>query len=116
MGCQYLQSYPASGNMMGAIMNRGRLLQQLEPELRRRSNYRESAEGHAIAFSALQRGELVPDNQTLLRLLLGYWSVTDAQAAGTLIPAHYEQICTAWFPGGGTPSLPAPYAHKLDRY
>jgi hypothetical protein len=62
------------------------------------------------------RGELIPDNDVLLRLLVGYWSTADAQAAGLTIPSHIARLCAAWFPGGGTQALPHPYAHKLDRY
>lgn len=116
LGCQYHQHYPASGGMMGAVIHRQPLLAALEPELRRRADYDELAGEHSAAFEALQQAELVPDHPTLLRLLLGYWSMADAQAAGTSIPARYERICSAWFPGGGTRLLPAPYAHKLDRY
>jgi GNAT superfamily N-acetyltransferase len=116
LGCEYHQSYPASGGMMGAILNRERLLQQLEPELRRRSSYDERSDEHPKAFRALQRGDIVPDNRILLGLLLGHWSAADAQTAGTEIPAQYKRICAAWFPGGETQVLPTPYAHKLDRY
>ncbi|MQY07296.1 GNAT family N-acetyltransferase [Actinomadura macrotermitis] len=109
MGCTYRQSTPPSGGMMAAILNRAPLLDRLEPELRRRAG-----QSHDEAFAALRRGTLIPDDRTLIRLLLGHWSLKDAY--DTSIPAPYQDICTAWFPGGGTPTLPAPYAHRLDRY
>jgi hypothetical protein len=118
-GCTYKQTFPPSGGMMAAVLNRSSLLQALEPELRRRwGQYsgEEQAGAHDIAFAALQRGEFVSDRLVLIRLLLGYWSADEARVHGLLIPARYEAIGTAWFPGGGAPSLPQPYAHKLDRY
>jgi GNAT superfamily N-acetyltransferase len=116
IGCRYQQSYPHSGHMMGTIMHRKRLLEQLEPELRRRAGGDDLSREHARAFGALQRADIVAEDSALLRLLLGYWSLGDARAAGTEIPDRYGRICAAWFPGGGTSLLPAPYAHKLDRY
>jgi hypothetical protein len=71
---------------------------------------------HEAAFAALQHGELVPESLVLIRLLLGYWSADEARTHGLSIPAPYEQICAAWFPGGGAPDLLLPYAHWLDRY
>jgi len=116
LGCEYRQVFPATGEMMGAILNRSRLLQTLEPELRRRVTYERLFDEHEMAFTALQAGELVPDNHALVRLLLGFWSAADAQLAGALSPSPHTPICTAWFPGGGSESLQTPYAHKLDRY
>jgi hypothetical protein len=100
LGCEHRQSYPASGGMMGAILNRQRLLQALEPELRRRLNCDEWSGEHKIVFNSLQQGDLAPDNRVLLRLLVGYWSVADAQTAGAMIPVRSERICAAWFPVG----------------
>ena len=115
LGCTYQQEYIGTGGMMGAILNRTALLQQLEPELHRRLDNREQT-AHQRAFKLLRQGDLIPDNATLLRLLLGFWSIVDAQANGTIIPEAYERICRGWFPGGNTSSLPMPFAHQLDRY
>jgi ribosomal protein S18 acetylase RimI-like enzyme len=116
LGCTYQQTFPASGGMMGAILDRQQLLRMLEPELRRRLPTDELHPVHTAAFDALCRSELVSDNRVLLRLLVGYWSATDACALGTMIPAQYQRVCEAWFPGGGSAYLPQPYAHRLDRY
>jgi hypothetical protein len=116
LGCDYHQSYPVSGGMMGAILDRESLLVSLEPELRRRLSGQQVLTEHALAFPLLQQGELIPDNTTLLRLLIGYWSMHDAQAARVSIPPQFAALCAAWFPGGGTQALHLPYAHKLDRY
>jgi hypothetical protein len=102
--------------MMGAILDRPRLLQLLEPELRRRLPSNDLQAEHTAAFEALNRGEVIADNRDLLRLLIGFWSAADARAFGTAIPAQYERIADAWFPGGGTQLLLHPYAHTLDRY
>ncbi len=116
LGCVYQQSFPPSGGMMGMILDRQQLLRLLEPELRRRLPSDDLQPVHNAAFEALCQGEVVGDNQVLLRLLVGYWSATDARAFGTELPDRYEGVCDAWFPGGGSPSLPLPYAHLLDRY
>ncbi|MEZ4860548.1 MAG: GNAT family N-acetyltransferase [Caldilineaceae bacterium] len=116
LGCDYVQLLPTTGEMMGAILNRARLLRALEPELRRRVHDTHLFQEHEAAFKALLQGDLLPDNKVLLRLLLGFWSAVDAQWAGANIPAPWLRICLAWFPGGGTQALATPYAHTLDRY
>jgi hypothetical protein len=117
LGCTYHQTFPPSGGQMGAIFDRPEMLRQLEPELQRRLFADELAEEmHPIAFEALIQGELLPDNATLLKLLLGYWSLDDALTVGIPVPAPYRPLCHLWFPGGGTRALPLPYNHQLDRY
>jgi hypothetical protein len=117
MGCVYRQSFPASGGMMAAILDRPALLARLEPELRRRAATGPAPDpAHDAAFAALRDGALIPDDRALVRLLLGHWSAEDAEAHGTAVPARHRDRCSAWFPGGGTPALPTPYAHRLDRY
>ncbi|MEU0946854.1 GNAT family N-acetyltransferase [Streptomyces canus] len=116
MGCVYRQSFPSSGGMMAAVLNRPALVTRLEPELRRRAAGQGRDRLHDTAFGALRRGDLVPDNRALVRLLLGHWSAEDADAHGMPVPARHRDLYTAWFPGGGTPVLPTLYAHRLDRY
>jgi hypothetical protein len=116
LGCTYHRTFPRSGGMMGAILDRQQLLQSLEPELRRRLPSDDLHTAHTTAFDALYRGELLPDTRDLLRLLVGYWSSTNARTYGRVIPAEYERIVDAWFPGDGTQALPQAYAHRLDRY
>ena len=97
---------------MGGIFQRARLLAALEPELRRRLGMTAAAAQHDATFPLLERGDLVPDDQALLNLLLGYWSAADLpEQAGP-----HAAVLAGWFPGGGTPALPQPYAHELDRY
>lgn len=116
LGCEYRRTFPASGGMMGAILDRQQLLVMLEPELRRRLASADQRALHGAAFARLCRGELLPDNAILLRLLLGHWSMADALADDAPIASEDLSICQAWFPGGGTQHLLLPYAHKLDRY
>ncbi|WP_405726535.1 GNAT family N-acetyltransferase [Streptomyces sp. NBC_01537] len=116
MGCTYQERFPPSGGMMAAILNRPELLRKLEPELRRRAAGRQPDDAYDAAWAVLRRGDLLPDDKALIRLLLGHWSIDDAYAHGVPIPGRYRDLCTAWFPGGGTPCLPIPYAHRLDRY
>lgn len=116
IGCEYHQTFPSTGGMMGAILDRQQLLALLEPELLRRLPSAELQIEHTAAFDVLRRGELIADNRDLLRLLIGYWSAADARVFGVAIPEHYERIADAWFPGTGTHILPLPYAHTLDRY
>jgi GNAT superfamily N-acetyltransferase len=122
LGCRVHQTYPPSGGMMGAILDRRQLLSLLEPELRRRAAGIDLGTEQAAAFDALCRGEALPDNGVLLRLLVGHWSPGDAAAfsnagtPGTEVPVPFERVFEAWFPGGGTRQLPLPYSHVLDRY
>ncbi len=116
LGCTYQQAFPASGGMMGKILDRQQLLLLLEPELRRRAPGAELQAVHPAAFDALRQGDLLVDDRVLLRLLVGYWPASEARALGTEIPAQFRTICEAWFPGGGSDALPLPYAHLLDRY
>lgn len=129
MGCAYQQEFPPTGGMLARILDRPGLVAALEPELRRRARrppaaddpvpgepVRDDPAGDGEAFADLTRGELVPDDGLLIRLLLGYLSAADAAVLGASVPDHRERICSAWFPGGGRAELPTPYAHLLDRY
>jgi len=112
LGGEYRLSFPATGGMMGGIFHRARLLAALEPELRRRLGTTAAAAQHDAAFSLLERGELVADDQALLFLLLGHWSAADLPDE----EGSYAAVLTGWFPGGGTPTLLQPFAHEIDRY
>jgi len=116
LGCTVRQEYAASGEMMGVILDRQRLLAQLEPELRRRAEDAIPDADQAAALEALRQGAAIPDNGLLLRLLVGHCSLADAVAWGAEIPAPFEHSFARWFPGGGTRLLPMPYSHTLDRY
>ncbi|MGF7235601.1 MAG: GNAT family N-acetyltransferase [Frankia sp.] len=146
-GCSYRQKNPGTGGMMARILNRARLVEALEPELRRRHSWPAPIEAddgrlegqrrrdhgsfalpeamlsgslarstYDAAFDALRDGRLLPDDRALVRLLLGHWSLREARAHGTTIPDRFRAVSETWFPGGGGPVLPTPYAHRLDRY
>lgn len=127
LGCEVRQYLPSDGSGMGSILDRASLLSVLVPELARReacaeSGERlESAEGlapagaSARALEALQRRQTVPDDRDLLRLLLGFWSWQDAEAAGDAIPEQHRRTLRRWFPGP-SPWLPTPHSHQIDHY
>jgi GNAT superfamily N-acetyltransferase len=116
LGCTVRQEYAASGEMMGAILDRQGLLALLEGELRRRAEDVILGAAHAAAWEALCQGAAIPDDGLLLRLLVGHCSLADAIAWGAEIPARFKRLFELWFPGGGTRLLPLPYSHALDRY
>ncbi|MFG2576170.1 hypothetical protein [Streptomyces sp. NPDC048481] len=116
MGCTHQQRFPPSGGMMATVLNRSSLVRKLEPELRRRAAVQQPDHEYNEPFDALRRGDLLPDDQALIRLLLGYWSANDTVVHGISIPERYRDLSAAWFPGGGAHSLLSPYAHRLDRY
>jgi hypothetical protein len=116
LGCTIRQTYPPGGGLMGAIQDRAGLLSLLEPELRRRAGAAGPDAQPSTAFRALVRGEVIPEDGVLLPLLLGYWSLSEAVALGLAIPAPFEHLLALWFPGGGTPALPVPFAAALDDY
>ena len=116
IGCRYEQAFRRSGGMMGRILKRRSLLQLLEQELQQRLPDNGLRRQHAAAFAALCRGEIIADNGLLLRLLLGYWSLSDASSTAARLPVAYKPVCEAWFPGGGGKELQTAYGHCLDRY
>lgn len=114
VGCAYQQEFHPSGGMMGMILDRQRILALLEPELLRRLNNEGLHRLHETAFGALLRGEIIPDNRDLLRLLVGFWPAANLCLSEG--ESRHEPILNQWFPGGGTQLLPLPYSHHLDRY
>jgi predicted GNAT family N-acyltransferase len=116
VGCAVHRTYASGRGWMGAILDRDELLTMLQPELQRRVGGALLKTDRATAFRALVRGDIVPDNGVLLRLLTGHWSWADAVALGLEVPSQLERLCTLWFPGGGTSHLPLPHRHVLDSY
>jgi len=115
LGCEVNSTFKADGGGMGAILNRPSLIERLRPELERRGA------AHGIgrsdqAFELLVDGRLCPDQDMLLRLLIGFWSWAEAAAAGYCPPREHEGVLRSWFCGGGTTVLPQPFAHRLDQY
>jgi hypothetical protein len=115
-GCVHHQTYLPGGGMMGAILNRQQLLQNLETELKWRLYSPEQYDAYPDAFDALLEGKIIAHDRVLFKLLVGHWSMTQARSAGVIIPEQFEKAVNAWFPGGGTLFLAQPYAHFLDRY
>ena len=102
---------PHACDAQGLICNRAHLIQSLADELARRAGRPEPG-----ALEALAAGEIYPDDRILLQLLTGFISWHDAELIGHPIPTGQEDTIRKWFPGGGTPELPLPYTHRLDRY
>lgn len=134
-GCEISHRTQPTGGGMGIILDRARLLDALQDELRRRQEtaLRRGATGDGPARTAgnestsehpeerhvldmLKSGELIRDDRDLLRLLVGYWSLADLDARGEGPPKRVRGLLEAWFPGTGACGLPIPYAHPLDRY
>ena len=111
--CEVTTQYFVDSDCMGVILDRGTLVAGLETELQRRaSRAGVDARRSANAIALLRSGHLVPDDGELLRLMVGY----EAAGDGTGESAERETLLGAWFPGGGSPALPIPYAHRLDYY
>ncbi len=111
LDAQVRLTYPFDGDGMGLICNRRHLLVSLAGELERRAGRAEPD-----ALEALIAGEMYPENRMLLQLITGFFSFKDAEQMGHALPSGYEPVVKKWFPGGGTPELPLPYTHRLDRY
>ena len=64
----------------------------------------------------------IPDNDDLLRLLVGYWSwrnyreMADYRPGIKKIARDHDGRLRAWFPGGGDEALPYPWVHAADHY
>ncbi|MBV7338637.1 hypothetical protein KFU94_62555 [Chloroflexi bacterium TSY] len=56
LGCEYKQFIPHTGEMMGVILNREGLLEDLEPELRRRVPHESLYQEHDVAFLYYDEG------------------------------------------------------------
>ena len=112
-GCTVEHKYYATGFCMGVTLDRARWLGVLQPELERRGQaHRLEQTKSRAACAALLAGELVPDNGTLLQLMVGYVGYRDAGVSS----GGHEEALRAWFAGTATETLPAPHSHRLDRY
>ena len=113
IGGRLQREYKADGGGMGLITNRASLVATLAGELRRRAGGTTSS---AKALEKLASASLLPDNPTLLKLLVGFWSWNDAEFEGAAAPDAYTDMLRGWFPGGGTSRLEEPIAYGLDGY
>lgn len=117
VGCEQVNRYWAAGGGMARILDRGRFVDGVAPELARRACAAGVPEPRAApALEALRRGALVPDDGDLLRLVVGYQrldEIADERQGGD---GAARAVAAAWFPGGGGAVLPVPFAHHLDHY
>ena len=116
IGCEVVTRHYAASGGMAALLDRGRFLDALGPELARRAAAARVTEAVQVpALAALRGGALLPDDGDLLQLAFGYERFDDVpeQRRGA-DPGLAEEA--AWFPGGGTPVLAEPFGHHLDDY
>lgn len=117
IGCEVVYRHYATAGGMAALLDRGRFLAELRPELARRAAAVRVGEAAQLpALAALRGGVLLPDHGDLLQLAFGYerFDQVPEQRRGS-DPGLWE-VAQAWFPGGGTPVLEEPFAHRLDDY
>ncbi len=125
LGCAVTETTSSDGGGMGILLDRQAAVHELSDELRRRvraSVPTTAGDGSVVerALAMLADRTLVSDDGALLRLLVGYRSWDEAVTLGECDTggpeaAAADAACRLLFPGGG-PVLPAPYAHRLDRY
>jgi predicted acetyltransferase len=115
-GCEAVTRVTPDGGGMACILNRPQLIETVGPEFDRREAGLWNSGETASVRNRLASGDIIPDSGNLVKLLMGYWSVRDAVAAGVGIPEGDRRILELWFPGGGTPGLLQPHAHQFDRY
>lgn len=112
MGARVESTTAGTGGWMGRILDRFALVEELIPELSRRSG---SPLSDATA-DALARGAIYPDGGILLSLLTGHYSWRDAEDLGQALPAGREEWFRRAFGLSGTPDLPSPCIHRLDHF
>ena len=113
----YWRRYAAAGGGMGVVLDRPRFVQSISAELDRRllaANLDQASS--AAARADLGAARLIPDDGDLLQLVMGYRRCADLDAAQLGAGGAAARAAWAWFPGGGTPVLPLPFAHQLDHY
>jgi hypothetical protein len=117
IGCETVYRHYAAAGGMAALLDRGRFLDEVRPELARRAAAASISEAAQLpALAALRNGVLLPQDGDLLQLIFGYERFHDLpdERRGR-DPALWE-VAEAWFPGGGTPVLAEPFGHNLDQY
>ena len=106
---------------MAAVLDRAKLIAELGDEPARRASAAGAGPIPPEMLAGLSEGRICPDDRDLTRLLFGYFSYAELQSlrggpGGRPSNPEHTRILHALFPGGGTPTLPTPYAHRLDRY
>ena len=117
IGCEVVYRHYAAAGGMAALLDRGRFLDELRPELARRAAAARVSEAAQLpALTALRDGALLPDHGDLLQLAFGYERFDQVPEPRRGRDAGLWEVAHAWFPGGGTPVLAEPFAHSLDDY
>ena len=117
IGCEVAYRHYAASGGMAALLDRGRFLDALGPELARRAAAARVTEAAQLpALAALRGGALLPDDGDLLQLAFGYERFDDVPEERRGADPGLSEVAAAWFPGGGTPVLAEPFGHDLDDY
>lgn len=117
VGCEVMQRHYAAAGGMAALVDRGRFLAAMEPELARRAAAaRITAAEQTPALAALRAGELLPGDGDLVQLALGYERFDQVPEERRGSDPGLWETAQAWFPGGGTAVLAEPFGHSLDHY
>ena len=102
---------------MAALLDRGRFVDQIRPELARRAAAAPLTEAAQLpALAALRNGVLIPDDGDLLQLAFGYERFHELPEERRGRDPGLCEVAQAWFPGGGNPVLAEPFGHALDHY
>ncbi len=117
IGCEVVYRHYAAGGGMAALLDRGRFLDGFRPELARRAAAARVSEAAQLpVLAALRGGLLLPDDGDLLQLAFGYERFDQVPEERRGSDPGLWEVAQAWFPGGGTPVLEEPFAHRLDVY
>ena len=117
IGCETVHRHYAAAGGMAALLDRGRFLDGLEPELARRAAAaRIPTAAQVPALAALRGGALLPGGGDLLQLAFGYERFDDVPEARRGNDSGLWDVAQAWFPGGGSRVLAEPFGHTLDQY
>lgn len=121
LGCTAKRATTPDGGGMAAILDRAGLIAELGDELTRRAVAAGAGPIPPEMIAGLSAGRICPDDRDLVRLLFGFFSYGEVEALrgplrGRPSTSQHTQMLHALFPGGGSPTLPLAYAHRLDRY
>ena len=117
IGCEAVHRHYAASGGMAALLDRGRFLDALRPELARRAAAARVPEAAQVpALAALRGGGLLPGDGDLLQLAFGYERFDNVPEERRGNDSELWELAHAWFPGGGSRVLAEPFGHSLDQY
>ena len=110
--CTFKERSSADGGWMAAVLDRGRLIDLVDPEIDRRF-----ASGSASATQALRMGRLLTDTAALAHALLrpNGWAEIDQLVSAERRGSYwleFRERCAA----GVAEAMPTPFLHASDRF